>query len=110
MVETITKTDWQVGAQLMPITDFAEAMAFRTTGARLAEMRQAAARFHDRFRNGARVRAVRTFDLIRFPYPTQFGLFRAALSPAPYVMMTNRTLLVQFLQQGELKTLLMNPT
>jgi glyoxylase-like metal-dependent hydrolase (beta-lactamase superfamily II) len=44
------------------------------------------------------------------PYPTKYAFFGAAMSPAPFVLLTHRCLVVQFLQAGELKTLLFNPT
>src|SRR5207249_4507825 len=105
MIELLTKTGQAIG----PIEDFIEANSSFCTGAKLDAVRDAARNFHDHFRCGPCALAVRTFDLITFPYPTRFGLGGAAASPAPYLMMTNRTLLVQFLQGGEVKTLLMNP-
>lgn len=110
MVEVITNTGRTAARKLAPIDDFKDANACFSMGAKLDSVRQAAYGFHERFRAGARVLAVRTLDLITFPYPAKFALWGAAKLPWPYVMMTNRTLLVQFLQNGELKTLLMNPT
>src|SRR5262244_1734634 len=110
MVEVLTKTETAVESRLEIIDDFVDANASLTTGAKLDAVRLAAKIFHEKFRAGAQAAAVRTFDLITFPYPTRFGLGGAASSPAPYVMMTNRTLLVQFKQRGEAKTLLMNPS
>ncbi|MBL8149377.1 MAG: hypothetical protein JNN15_05570 [Blastocatellia bacterium] len=92
------------------IENFSDAGATYSMGAKLDLTRTAARLFHERFRSGPTVKSLRTLDLITFPYPTRFGLWQAAISPAPYVMMTNRALLVQFTQLGELKTLLMNPT
>jgi len=37
---------------------------------------------------------VGTFDLVTLPYPTRFGLFRAAISPAPYLSLTHRLVVV----------------
>jgi hypothetical protein len=39
---------------------------------------------------------VTTCDLITLPYPTEFGLWRAARSPAPYLWITNRMLVIQW--------------
>jgi hypothetical protein len=110
MVEIIDKLDQVAGQELISLKDFSPANATFSTGAKLDAMRPLAQAFHDKFIAGPRVVAVRTLDLITFPYPTRFGLWGAATSPAPYVMMTNRTLLVQFRQRGAIKTLLMNPT
>ncbi|HEU4536716.1 MAG TPA: hypothetical protein VFS00_21470, partial [Polyangiaceae bacterium] len=52
----------------------------------------------------------RTLPLTTLVYPTKYAFWSAALSPAPYVVLTHRCLLVQFLQRGEVKTLLFNPT
>jgi hypothetical protein len=39
---------------------------------------------------------VATCDLVTLPYPTEFGLWRAARSPAPFLWITNRMLVVQW--------------
>jgi hypothetical protein len=51
--------------------------------------------------------AVATCDLITLPYPTSFGLWRAALSPTPFLWITNRMLVVQWDDpDGRTRTLL----
>lgn len=79
-------------------------------GARHRAVRRSAERLRERFAAGPRVVSVRTLDRTTLPYPTKYAFFGAAISPAPYVTLTHRTLVVQFLQQGALKTLLFNPT
>ena len=37
-----------------------------------------------------------TFDLVSLPYPTRFGLFRAAITPAPYLSLTHRLVVVRW--------------
>src|SRR5258708_2302356 len=86
------------------------AWAVGSAGPRLRAVRVAAQRVRDRFAAGPRAVAVRTLPNVVSPYPTKYAFFGAALSPAPYVLFTHRCLLVQFLQAGELKTLLFNPT
>jgi hypothetical protein len=50
---------------------------------------------------------VATCDLITLPYPTGFGLWRAALSPTPFLWITNRMLVVQWDDpDGRTRTLL----
>ncbi len=53
---------------------------------------------------------VRTLPLVGVPYPTKYAFFHAALSVAPYVILSHRCLAVQFFEDGELRTLLFNPT
>lgn len=79
-------------------------------GRRLDAVRAAAHAFHGELAAGPRVVAVRSLTRSRLVYPTRYAFQGAALSPAPFVVMVHRTLLVQFLQAGELKTLLFNPT
>jgi len=57
------------------------------------------------------VQAVVTRKLVTFPYPTRYAFSGAALSPAPYLMMTNRMQVVQYRDHnGTARTLLLNPT
>jgi glyoxylase-like metal-dependent hydrolase (beta-lactamase superfamily II) len=86
--------------------------AWRTPGSgpRLRAVRVAAERLRDRFAAGPRVVAVRTLPLTTLLYPTKYAFNSVARSPAPFVVMTHRCVLVQFLQKGALKTLLFNPT
>ena len=79
-------------------------------GPRLRAVRVAAERLRDRFAGGPRVVAVRTLPLSTLLYPTKYAFNSSALSPAPFVVMTHRCVLAQFLQAGALKTLLFNPT
>ncbi|HQY60285.1 MAG: hypothetical protein IPF92_10205 [Myxococcales bacterium] len=64
----------------------------------------------ERFASGPRVIAVRTLPLTTLPYPTRYALGGSAFSPAPFVTLTHRCVLVQFLEHGAPKTLLFNPT
>jgi glyoxylase-like metal-dependent hydrolase (beta-lactamase superfamily II) len=93
-----------------PVLDLDAAWAVGATGPRLRAVRVAAERLRDRFAAGPRAVAVRTLPIIVSPYPTKYAFFGAAISPAPYIVFTHRCLVVQFLQAGELKTLLFNPT
>lgn len=56
------------------------------------------------------VLACTTVKLVTFPYPTVFAFAGGALSPAPFVMMTNQMQVVQFEHDGRRRTLLFNPT
>jgi glyoxylase-like metal-dependent hydrolase (beta-lactamase superfamily II) len=92
------------------ITDVDAAWSTPSPGARLRAVRLAAEGLGPRFGAGPRAVAVRTLPLVDVPYPTKYAFFHAALSLAPYVVLSHRCLLVQFLQGGALKTLLFNPT
>jgi hypothetical protein len=92
------------------LPSLAEARTERVPGLRLQQLRRAAQEAREAFVAGGPVAAVATCDLITFPYPTQFAFSGAALSPAPYVMMKNRMQVVQFLEEGERRTLLFNPS
>src|ERR1700722_6642269 len=92
------------------IDDLDAAWETPAAGPRLRAVRVAAERLRDRFAAGPRVVAVRTLPLSTLLYPTAYAFNSSASSPAPYVVMTHRCLLVQFLQAGALKTLLFNPT
>src|SRR5271170_1189026 len=79
------------------ITDIDGAWSTPSPGARLRAVRVAAESLGPRFAAGPRAVAVRTLPLVDLPYPTKFAFFHAALSLAPYVVLTHRCLLVQFL-------------
>lgn len=81
-----------------------------SAGERLLAVRRAAPRLRERVLASGRVTCARTFDISPLPYPTRFAFAGAALSPVPYVLMTNRGNLVQFATSAGPKTLLWNPT
>lgn len=95
---------------LQPITDLDAAWSERGHGAQLRAMRAAAERLRARFAAGPRCLSVRTLPLSTLPYPAKFAFQGAAITPLPFVTMTHRCLLVQFLQRGVPKNLLFNPT
>ncbi len=77
---------------------------------RLEETRKIAQAFHEKIRNKEKVLFYKSFDLIRVPYPVRYGLLNAAKVISPYLHILNRLFVVQFLQEGELKTLLFSPS
>jgi len=82
-----------------------------SAGERLERVRSLAPRFRERLLASGRVVAVRTFDTAALPYPASFAFAGAALSPVPYIVMTNRVNVVQFEDDDrKLRTLLFNPT
>lgn len=99
-----------IPANLTRLPDLDEAWGLAGAGARLAAVRGAARRLHDRLAAAGPAVAVRTADIVTFPYPTKYGLEGAARSPAPFVMMRNRVQLVQVRSGGELINILVNPS
>jgi len=81
-----------------------------TPAERLRALRKAAAATRDELLSGGPVRACQTVKLQAFPYPSLYAFSGGATSPAPFVVMTNRMQVVQFLENGALKTLLFNPS
>lgn len=77
----------------------------------LAEVRSQGESLRREVKRRGSVEAVRTFDLVQFPYPMHYGLRDAILAPYPYLMMRHAMNIVQFLDaQGVRRTLLFNPT
>ncbi|WP_375772396.1 hypothetical protein NR798_16415 [Archangium gephyra] len=93
-----------------PLPFLNEARAEPVSGVRLQKLRRAAQEARDAFTAGGPVAAVATCDLVTFPFPSLFAFSGGALSPAPYVMMTNRMQVVQYLEDGVTRTLLFNPS
>ncbi len=100
-----------MNAPFRPLPFLAEARAERVPGARLQLLRRATLQAREAFTAQGPVAALATCDLVTFPYPTLFAFSGGALSPAPYVMMTNRMQVVQFDDaEGVRRTLLFNPS
>lgn len=60
---------------------------------------------------GPQVLFYRSFDLVRVPYPVQYGLFRAARVTTPLVHIVNRVFVVQLRGlSGRVETLLISPS
>ncbi len=88
----------------------AEARTATWPAERLRRLRHAAQATRDALLAGGPVKACATVKLVTFPYPTLFAFSGGALSPAPFVMMTNQMQVVQFEHEGVTRTLLFNPT
>ena len=90
---------------------FAAAAAERHPGRQLELIREAAPRFREWLSATGTPDQVRTCDLVTLPYPTRFGLWRAAISPTPFLTITNRMLIVRWQEEdGRPRTLLFEPT
>jgi hypothetical protein len=80
-------------------------------GAQLDWIRTRAADFTTEFRSSGTPDSVVTCDLVTLPYPTKFGLFRAAATPAPFLSITNRMLVIRWTDtSGSRRTLLFEPS
>ena len=79
-------------------------------GVQLRQVRTAAADFRAEFLTTGMPTSVVTKDLVTLPYPTRFGLWRAALTPSPYLSITNRMLVVRWEDNGVTKTLVFEPS
>jgi hypothetical protein len=77
---------------------------------RLRRLRRAAETTRERLVSAGPVASCTTHRLVTFPYPTTYAFSSGALSPAPFVMMTNRMQIVQFEHDGRRRTLLFNPS
>lgn len=77
---------------------------------RLRKLRRAALTTREQLIDGGPVLSCTTHKLVTFPYPTRYAFNGGGLSPVPFVMMTNRMQIIQFMHEGRRKTLLFNPT
>lgn len=89
-----------------PVLELEHAFAPAGAGATLRQLRRAGEALRARLVAGPRVVAVRSFEIATTPCPTRFAFGGAALSPAPWVSLTHRAVLVQVLAAGELRTIL----
>jgi glyoxylase-like metal-dependent hydrolase (beta-lactamase superfamily II) len=102
-----------------PIAPFMQARGFESggpqrllpPGAELPAIREAAGDVRAAILASGMPTAIRSCDLITLPYPTRFGLWRAAKTPSPYLWFTNRLFVVQWDDpDGRRCTLLWGPT
>jgi hypothetical protein len=97
--------------EINSISHFADVARERQPGRQLDLIRQAAPSFREWFRSTGMPDWIGTFDLVSLPYPTRFGLFRAAMSPAPYLSLTHRLVVVRWREpDGKPRVLLFEPT
>jgi len=90
---------------------FEEADREVLTGRQLAAIREAAPDFRSWLKESGQPEWVRTCDLIALPYPRRFALWRASRSPAPFVRIFNRMIVVRWRDAGgALRTMLVEPT
>ncbi len=105
----------ELGRALRPLmeargTEPGGPIGVRPPGEELDALREAVPDFRAAVIASGTPAAVRTCPLVTVPYPTRFGLWRAAQSPAPYLWFTNRMLVVQWKEGGRTRTLLWEPS
>lgn len=111
MTSTATPPAGTLPAGAARIDHFTEADAEEQMGLQLRLIREAAPRFREWFAGTGTPDYVGTFDLVSLPYPTKFGLWRAALSPVPFLTITNRLIVLRWKEQdGRPRTLLFEPS
>ncbi|MEM6296081.1 MAG: hypothetical protein AAGA54_32710 [Myxococcota bacterium] len=76
---------------------------------RLRSIRRSAHAFRERFLSGPKATFFASFDVIKAPYPTKYGLRDACTHPAPFLHILNRTFIAQFETDDGLKTLIAEP-
>ena len=92
-----------------PVDAFAGAREHATPTDRLAAIRRQARAFREQMLDGPQARLLRSFDLVKVPYPTRYGLRDACSVPTPYIHILNRLFVVQFDTPQGVKTLLAEP-
>lgn len=88
-----------------------QARALTHPAERLRATQAAAERARQALLDDGPVTSLQSCKLVTFPYPTLYAFSGAALSPAPFVMMTNRMQVVRFVDDdGAARVLLFNPS
>ena len=94
-----------------PIPEVDDLWSEAHPGRRNLEVVERGQTFHRSFGADGPVRAIRTIDLLPFPYPQAFGFWQAPVNRAKYVIMRNRMQVIEFADfAGELRTLVVNPS
>lgn len=99
-------------AFMQPLRSFEHSRTAPGQQARVEDSRACAQEFRDHMLAGPKVRYFESFDLIRVPYPSRYGL-RNAFSRerwVEYLHLQNRLFVVQFNSPEGVKTLLVSPS
>jgi hypothetical protein len=101
----------QQATGLRPIPEFEGVHDVWPRGDRLAAVRDAAARYRERFVSQGQVRAIKSIDLVAAPYPARFAFQGYSINVNPFITIINRMMVIQFEGfDGKLKTLVWEPT
>jgi hypothetical protein len=94
---------------IVPIDHFVGCRDHATPRDRLTAVRRAARAFREQMLDRPVARLYRSFDLVKVPYPTKYGLRDATVVPTPFIHILNRLFVVQFDTPAGVKTLLAEP-
>ncbi|WP_432187519.1 hypothetical protein [Streptomyces sp. Tue6028] len=98
-----------IGDRIDSVSDFSRLPG--GPGAQLRQIREQAMAFRKEFPTTGVPASVVTCDLVTLPYPTRFGLFRASRSIAPFLSITNRMLVIRWVDSAHRQqTLLFEPS
>jgi glyoxylase-like metal-dependent hydrolase (beta-lactamase superfamily II) len=96
--------------EILSLDEVGDAWREPSPGLRHEAVLAGARKLRARMEAAAPAVAVRTLPITTLPYPTRYAFQGAAASPAPFVTLTHRCLLVRFRQGDATRTLLFNPT
>lgn len=97
--------------RLQRIDHFAGPGLSTTPAAQLAAIREQVPAFKEWFRSTGTVDCLASRSLVTLPYPTRWALWEAcSMRGLPYVWMTNRMFIVQWHEEGRLRTLIAEPS
>jgi hypothetical protein len=94
---------------IAPISHFAGCRDHASPRDRLEAIRRQSRAFREEMLDGDVARLYRSFDLVKVPYPTKYGLRDATTVPTPFMHILNRLFVVQFDTDEGVKTLLAEP-
>lgn len=110
-LEIPVPTTTDIGAKISTLDGIQDIEREQGPGAALRATRTLAAEFRREFSATGSPTAVSTHDLVTAPYPTKFGLWRAHVSPSPFLAITNRLVIVRWTDSGGVaRTLLWEPS
>lgn len=95
---------------LHPLTALAGVFEHVSPVDRLDHARKAGRALRDEMLAGRAASYHASFDLVRVPYPTRYGLRDATWMPTPYLHIINRMFIVQFAGVERTRTLLVSPS
>jgi hypothetical protein len=94
---------------LRPIDHFAGTRDHALPRDRLEAVRRAAKAFREEMLSQRPAAFFRSYDVVKAPYPTKYGLRDATSMLAPFIHILNRLFVVQFHAEGGVKTMLCEP-
>ena len=95
---------------ISPVDHFKGARDAAGPAQRLRTVRERSNAFRADMLAGAQVQWVRSFDLVRVPYPSKYAFLNALALPTPYVHIFNRLFVVRFATSVGPKILLVSPS